>query len=120
MAAPNVETARGTAAPGALGAWGEPVSEEVAVGVVVETRLTEPLGLVPLMEVSGMAESVLELAELELVMVEVVALAAASLVATLDEAAVLEAAADELDEVGSSTNLATIRISVHCAPIDSS
>lgn len=107
--APRV-TVIGAASPEALGATGEPLSE-VAVGVAVETRLTDPLGLVPLMEVRGMAESVLELAGLELVMVELVPLALTTLVTTLDDSSVLdaavdEAAADELDEVDWSTKVA--------------
>lgn len=117
--APKVDTARGAAAPGALGAWGEPVPVAVAVAVAVETRLTDPLGLVPLMEVRGIAESVPELATE--VMVEDVPLALATLVTKLDDAlAVLDAAADELEDAAWSTKVARTRISVHCAPMDSS
>lgn len=119
MAAPKVDTAMGAAAPGALGAWGDPVSEDDAVGVAVETRLTDPLGLVPLMDVRGMAERVSELA-MELVMVEEVPFALATLVTTLDDSAVLDGAADELEDEDWSTKVATMRISVHCAPMDSS
>lgn len=106
-----------------------------------ETRLRDPLGLVPLIEVRGTADSVPELAETALVMVELVPLLLTTLVTTLDESSELdavveamideatdeaaeeaadEAAADELDEEESSTKVATMRISWHCPPIDSS
>ena len=125
MTAPRVAPwviAEGAAAPGASGATGPRLSEGVAVGPEDETRLTGPLGLVPLMEVRGTAEMVEEPRWLTLVLttVSVVPLALATLVITVVDSAVLEAATDELLDVGSSTNEARMRISWHCSPIHSS
>lgn len=115
------------AAPGASGAAGVPVSEPVAVGAAVDTRLTGPLGLVPLIDVRGTAESVDDPADfvldsvLDSVLLLLVPLLLATLVMpALEDSTVLEATADELDDVGSSTNVATMRISWHWSPMDSS
>ena len=93
------------------------------MGVEDETRLTGPLGLVPLMEVRGTAEMVEELKWLTLVLTTVwlVPLVLATLVMTVVDSEVLEATEDKLVlDVGSSTNEAKMRISWHCSPIHSS
>lgn len=127
MTAPKVAPwviATGAAAPpGASGAVGSPLPEGVGVGVEDETRLTGPLGLVPLMEVRGTAEMVEELKWLTLVLTTVwlVPLVLATLVMTVVDSEVLEATEDKLVlDVGSSTNEAKMRISWHCSPIHSS
>lgn len=126
MTAPKVAplvTAEGAAAPGASGAAGEPLPEGVAVGEPDETRLTGPLGLVPLMEVRGTAETdvwVLKWLTEVLVMVAVVPFALISLVTMVVDSETVEEATDELEEVVSSTNDARMRISWHWSPIHSS